>query len=184
MASDPYVAEISMFAGNFAPTGWALCNGQIMPISQNTALFSLLGTMYGGNGQTTFALPNLQATIPMCHGQGQGLSERFQGEMGGADTVALLTSEIPVHSHPVESGSATPSLRCASGPGNQTSPVGNVSASETHGVTATYGDSGAAQMALPVTTQATGSSVPHNNLPPLLAVTFIIALQGVFPPRG
>src|SRR3989304_3477605 len=97
--ADPFVAEIRIFPFNFAPTGWAFCGGQLLPISQNTALFSLLGTMYGGNGQSTFALPNLQGAAPLHHGQGPGLSERFQGETGGSETVTLLESEIPAHTH-------------------------------------------------------------------------------------
>ena len=97
--ADPFVAEIRIFAGNFAPTGWAVCNGQLMPISQNTALFSLLGTMYGGDGKSTFALPDLQGSAPMFWGQGPGLSLRDQGEQSGTNTVTLLESEIPAHAH-------------------------------------------------------------------------------------
>src|SRR3954470_13187884 len=103
--SDPFVAEIRMFGFNFAPTGWAQCNGQLLPISQNTALFSLLGTMYGGDGKTTFALPDLQGRVPMMHGQGPGLSLHDQGEAGGSESVTLPESEIPVHSHAL--GAAT-----------------------------------------------------------------------------
>ena len=99
--ADPFVAEIRIFPFNFAPRGWAWCNGQILPISQNTALFSLLGTTYGGNGQTTFALPNMQGNAPMHPGQGPGLTEHFLGEMSGSETVTLLDSEIPAHSHAV-----------------------------------------------------------------------------------
>ena len=97
--TDQFVGEIRMFAGNFAPTGWALCNGQLMPISQNTALFSLLGTTYGGDGRTTFALPNLQGNVPLNSGAGAGLTQRSQGETGGASTVTLLQTEMPAHSH-------------------------------------------------------------------------------------
>src|ERR1700726_3001923 len=97
--SNPFVAEIRIFTGNFAPTGWALCNGQLMPISQNTALFSLLGTTYGGDGRSNFALPNMQGNAPMAPGQGPGLSLHDLGETGGSDTVTLLESEIPSHSH-------------------------------------------------------------------------------------
>src|ERR1700681_3416940 len=97
--SNPFVAEIRIFAGNFAPTGWALCDGQLLPISQNTALFSLLGTTYGGDGRTTFALPNLQGAAPLNSGQGVGLSDRFLGESGGSQTVTLLETEIPTHAH-------------------------------------------------------------------------------------
>src|SRR2546423_9596681 len=97
--SDPFVAEIRMFAGNFAPKGWATCDGQLLPISQNTALFSLLGTYYGGDGKSNFALPDLQGQTPIGQGQGAGLSERFLGEAGGTDNVTLLTSEMPLHNH-------------------------------------------------------------------------------------
>src|SRR5438034_4503587 len=97
--ADPFVAEIRLFGFNFAPKGWAMCNGQLLPISQNTALFSLLGTTYGGNGQTTFALPNLQGSVPMGAGQGQGLSVRDLGEAGGSEAVTLLASEMPAHTH-------------------------------------------------------------------------------------
>ena len=109
--SNPFVAEIRMFAGNFAPTGWALCNGQLLPISQNTALFSLLGTFYGGDGKSTFALPNLEGSTPIGQGQGAGLSERFLGESSGTDFITLLTSEIPVHTH-VARAHASGTARC------------------------------------------------------------------------
>src|SRR5688572_16915190 len=103
--SSPFVAEIRMFGFNFPPTGWALCNGQLLPISQNTALFSLLGTFYGGDGKSTFALPNLQNSSPMHQGQGSGLSDRFLGEMPGSSTVTLIESEIPMHTHTVSGSS-------------------------------------------------------------------------------
>src|SRR3954466_9868395 len=107
MAS-PFVAEIRIFGFNFAPTGWAICNGQLMPISQNTALFSLLGTTYGGDGHSTFALPNLQGRAPMHPGQGPGLSLHDLGESGGSDTVTLLQSEIPTHSHTARADTVDP----------------------------------------------------------------------------
>ena len=117
MAS-PFVAEIRMFAGNFAPTGWALCNGQILPISQNTALFSLLGTTYGGNGQSTFALPDLQGSVPIHPGQGSGLSLYDLGQQSGSETVTLLQTEIPAHNHPIvvrPTGQVPPPLGAAAG---------------------------------------------------------------------
>ena len=104
--TDQFVGEIRIFAGNFAPTGWALCNGQLLPISQNTSLFSLLGTMYGGDGKSTFALPNLQGAAPLMAGQGNGLSNRVQGEIGGEATVTLTAAEMPTHSHPVNGSSS------------------------------------------------------------------------------
>src|SRR5215210_4937293 len=108
--ADPFVAEIRMFGFNFAPTGWAQCNGQLLPISQNTALFSLLGTYYGGDGKSTFALPNLQESVPVHTGQGQGLSERFLGEQSGTPTVTLLETEIPVHNHFMQANAAPATL--------------------------------------------------------------------------
>jgi microcystin-dependent protein len=172
--SNPFVAEIRIFAGNFAPTGWALCDGQLMPISQNTALFSLLGTTYGGDGKSTFALPDLQGMAPMHQGQGAGLSDRFLGETAGEPAVTLLTTEMPIHSHQAR----------ATGAGNQTSPVN--AAWGTLGTTRTppplYATSGNVQMS-PLALSLAGGGLPHNNMSPYLCLTFIIALQGVFPPR-
>src|SRR5687767_14713453 len=170
--SNQFVAEIRMFAGNFAPTGWALCNGQLLPISQNTALFSLLGTFYGGDGKSTFALPNLQDRTPMFWGQGPGLTDRVQGEEGGTDSVTLLQSEIPVHSH---------QLLCATDDVNSLSPINAMpGAAESVGLYRRGANSTmSASTLLPQ-----GASLPHNNRQPYLAVTFIIALSGVFPPRS
>jgi microcystin-dependent protein len=172
--SDPFVAEIRIFAGNFAPTGWAFCNGQLLPISQNTALFSLLGTTYGGDGKSTFALPNLQGASPMQPGQGPGLSLRDLGEVGGEDTVTLLQSEIPVHAHDLRGTGADDD--------NSLSPVGAMpGATESVGVyRAGTGNTAMSPQAL----QLLGGSLPHNNRQPYLGLTFIIALQGIFPPRG
>ncbi len=173
--SDPFVAEIRIVGFNFAPRGWAFCNGQILPLSQNTALFSLLGTTYGGNGQSNFALPNLQGSAPMQQGQGPGLSQRFLGEQSGTPTVTLLTAEMPTHNHQAQANS---------GGNNKTSPVGN--SWSTLGATRTppplYSDTQNSQMS----GQAlglTGSDFPHNNMSPYLGLNFIIALQGIFPPR-
>lgn len=175
--SNPFVAEIRIFAGNFAPAGWAQCTGQILPIAQNTALFSLLGTTYGGDGRSTFALPNLQGRAPMQAGQGQGLSLRDLGEDGGEDSVTLQQSEMASHSHAM-SGSSNPS--------NQTTPAGNVPAAGSARGIVVYSDAGPASQ-VPMSAQAmsvTGGNQPHNNLPPYLGLTFIIALQGVFPARS
>ena len=173
--SNPFVAEIRIFAGNFAPRGWATCDGQILPISQNTALFSLLGTTYGGNGQSTFALPNLQGSAPMHAGQGPGLSQRFLGEMCGESAVTLLTSEMPVHGHTAQATSGS----------NQDSPAGNAwsSIGTTRTPPALYQTTQNAQMS-PQALALTGGSQPHNNMSPFLCLTFIIAMQGVFPPRN
>lgn len=173
--SDAFVGEIRMVGFNFAPTGWAFCNGQLLPISQNTALFSLLGTMYGGNGQSTFALPDLQGSAPMHAGQGPGLTERFIGEASGSSTVTLLESEIPAHNHIVSGVSGT-------GP---TSPANN---SWGTGVGRTpppsYQNGNPNVTMSPNALGVTGSSSPHNNMQPYLVVNFIIAMQGIFPPRG
>ncbi|HMJ08912.1 MAG TPA: tail fiber protein [Pyrinomonadaceae bacterium] len=175
--AEAFVAEIRIFAGNFAPTGWALCNGQLMPISQNTALFSLLGTFYGGNGQSSFGLPNLQDSVPIHHGQGPGLTDRFLGESGGSESVTLLTTEIPVHNHFMRGhGQDDADLQA---------PNPNRSIARSKGGPNAYQTNSSANL-VPMAFQSlsvTGSSLPHNNMQPYLAVTFIIALQGVFPPR-
>jgi microcystin-dependent protein len=173
--SDPFVAEIRMFAGNFAPTGWATCDGQLLPISQNTALFSLLGTFYGGNGQTTFALPDLQGAAALGQGQGPGLSHYDLGQASGTQFVTLLDSEMPAHTH---------ALRANFNPGdvNDPSPARSLARS---GAGFLY-QSNTTQNLVGMSPQAvavSGNSFPHNNMQPYLTVTFIIALQGVFPPR-
>lgn len=172
--ADPFVAEIRIFPFNFPPKGWAWCNGQLLPISQNTALFSLLGTTYGGDGKSTFALPDLEGRLPMAPGQGAGLSLHFLGETGGSDTVTLLESEIPAHAHTVRA--VAPVIA------NQDDASSNVMLATTTGVNA-YAPPGplvalAAEALAPV-----GGDQPHNNLMPYLTLYFNIALQGVFPPR-
>jgi microcystin-dependent protein len=174
--SNPFVAEIRIFPFNFAPTGWAFCNGQIMPLSQNTALFSLLGTTYGGDGKTNFALPNLQGSAPLHPGQGPGLSLYDLGETGGETEVTLLTSEMPSHQH---------LANCSSHDGALPSPSNNV-----------WGDVGGRNVKVYATAAGTsvnmsplciggaGGNQPHNNMPPYLTLNYCIALQGVFPPRS
>jgi microcystin-dependent protein len=169
--ADPFVAEIRMFAGNFAPRGWALCNGQILPIAQNTALFSLLGTTYGGDGRNTFALPNLQGRAPMQPGQGPGLSLRDLGEQGGQEVVTLLESQMPGHNHPLAAFGAAATTG---------TPAASVSLAQTAAGTSIYGPAADLQS---LGTPA-GGGQPHNNMQPYLALTFIIALQGIFPPRS
>lgn len=176
---DQYLGEIRIFTGDFAPLGWALCNGQRMSIAQNTALFSLLGTNYGGDGRTTFALPDLRDKAPLQAGQGNGLSLRDLGEIGGAASVTVAAAQMPSHTHAVN---------CVSGCGDQNIPVGTIWA-EAHisrqGIPMYAADasSGALQMGAPALADA-GGNQPHNNLPPTLALNFIIALQGIFPPRS
>ena len=172
--SAPFVAEIRIFACNFAPTGWAFCDGQLLPISQNTALFSLLGTYYGGDGKSTFALPDLQGSSPMQPGQGQGLSEHFLGEVGGEQFVTLLQSEIPAHNHTMSGATQDPALAKA------VSPNASWALSQGGGI---YQPSANTQLAVEAVAP-TGSSLPHNNMQPYLTLNFCIALQGVFPPRS
>jgi microcystin-dependent protein len=176
--SNPFVAEVRIFTGNFAPKGWALCDGQLLPISQNTALFSLLGTTYGGDGKSNFALPNLQGCAPMQAGQGPGLSLRDLGETGGEQTVTLLQTEMPAHSH---SAQATTDLTTPNA-----SPTNNLWASGQKGFGNVYTPSVAGQNKpmSPFGTSIAGGNLPHNNMPPFLGLTFIIALQGVFPARS
>jgi microcystin-dependent protein len=172
--ADQFVAEIRMFAGNFAPVGWAFCNGQIMPISQNTALFSLLGTNYGGNGVSNFALPNLQGVAPIQQGQGPGLSPRVIGEAGGSPTVTLLATELPAHTH---------AAHAVAGGADATNPAGELWANQA-GRTPPPAYASSANTAMSQAALATaGGGQPHNNMPPYLAVNFIIALQGIFPSR-
>lgn len=173
---DPFVAEIRIFPFNFAPKGWAFCDGQILPLSQNTALFSLLGTTYGGDGKSTFALPDLQGSVPMQPGQGPGLSQHDLGEIGGSDTVSLLQSEIPAHSHTFNCKGIPP-------PSASPSPTSSSVLGRSNGGTA-YASTVAnlAPMSGNVLAPA-GSSFPHNNLMPYLVLNFCIALQGVYPPR-
>jgi microcystin-dependent protein len=175
--SDPFIAEIRITPYNFAPRGWAFCNGQTLSISQNTALFSLLGTNYGGNGVSTFNLPNLQGRAPLHQGQGQGLSLRILGEPGGQDTTTLLAAQMPLHTHGVRSQTAG---------GNNADPAGNVWASPgaTRGLRAYNPAAGTGGAMAPTAISVTGSGQPHNNLMPYLALNFVIALQGIYPPRS
>lgn len=172
--SSPFVAEIRIFGFNFAPTGWAQCNGQILPISQNTALFSLLGTMYGGNGQSTFALPNLEGSVPMFFGQGQGLSLYDEGQAGGSTTITLLTSEMPQHNHFWQANNAPATLNAP----DNTRSIARSSGGT--GYKLIVPDAQFAFQAVGIT----GNSLPHNNVQPYLVLNFCIAMQGVFPPRG
>ncbi len=169
--SEPFVAEIRIFAGNFAPRSWAFCNGQLLPISQNTALFSLIGTTYGGDGRTTTALPNLKGRAPMHPGRGPGLTSKRLGQRGGSEMITLSEAQIPNHTH---------TLR-GSGEDNDTSqPAGHVYGGD---VAAYAAPNNLGSMAGEILDND-GGSQPHNNLQPFLTLTFIIALQGLYPSRS
>jgi microcystin-dependent protein len=171
--SDPFIGEIRMAGFNFAPRGWAYCNGAILSIAQNDALFALLGTTYGGDGQTTFALPNLAGRLPLNQGQGPGLSPRTLGEMGGVESVTLTAQQLPAHTH---------ALAAASAGARTASAAGNLVAS---GEADIYSRDPGQPVALsPNQLGVAGGSQPHTNLQPALAVNFIIAIEGIFPSRN
>jgi microcystin-dependent protein len=170
---DPYIGQIMLFAGNFAPVGWALCNGQLMSISQNSALFAILGTTYGGDGVTTFGLPDLRGRVPLHFGQGPGLGNYTLGEKAGVEAVTLTTQQMPIHGHAFTPG-------CSTDPPNAQTPENSVPAQLD---TQVYGSEANAAMRPGNSTNA-GGSQPHDNLQPYLCVTFIIALQGIFPSRS
>jgi microcystin-dependent protein len=171
---DPFVGEIRVVGFNFAPTGWAQCNGQLLPLSQNTALFSLLGTFYGGDGKSTFALPNLQGMAPLNWGQGPGLSNYDLGQSAGVQTVTLLQSEIPAHTH-IASARNDPAELQAPAPDR-------AMARSTNGFA--YLPSPPNVNLAPQVLSIVGGDQPHNNMQPVLTLNYIIALQGVFPPRS
>ena len=173
--SDPFIGEIRLFGFNFAPQGWAQCNGQLLQISQNTALFSILGVTYGGDGRTTFALPNLQGRSALSAGQGPGLSSRVLGQSGGEAAVTLTSGEIPQHTH---TAAASTNL------GDQASPANTLWATGAGGRGQNFYASGADVAMSSQAIGPAGGGQPHNNLPPYLALNFCIALQGVFPPRS
>ena len=171
--AQPYIGEIRMFAGSFAPAGWAFCDGQLMPISENDALFVVLGTTYGGDGQETFALPNLQSRIPIHAGTGPGGITRIIGETGGTESVTLTTQTIPVHNHPLLASTAT---------GTQNSPAGEVLASGSSVLI--YRPQAPSQPMAAQTISPTGGSQPHDNMVPYLCLSFIISLFGLFPQQN
>lgn len=172
--ADPFVAEIRIFPFNFAPMGWAWCDGQLMPLAQNTAIFSLLGTTYGGNGKSNFALPDIRGRAVMHPGQGPGLSLHNLGETGGSETVSLLESEIPAHSH---------ALRASIDGATDDTPQGNILAN-TSATGNIYTSIASLASMSDVSLAPAGGDQPHNNLQPYLTFYFCIALQGVFPPIG
>lgn len=167
---DPFIGEVRMFAANFAPRGWALCDGQVLPIQDNQALFALLGTMYGGDGRTTFALPDLRGRAPVHAGSGAGLTTRSVGDRIGVEEVALSVEELPAHAHDVS---------CSGSSGTCQTPVGHVLAEEPDNA---YVPEGSERMAS-TTIQETGGGQGHDNLQPSLVLNFIIAVEGTFPSR-
>lgn len=171
--SEPFLAEIRIFAGNFAPRGWAFCDGQLLPISQNTALFSLIGTTYGGDGRTTTALPNLQGRAPMHPGRGPGLTSRRLGEKGGSETVTLTEAQMPNHSH---------TMMANPNPAEQPTPVNNALARSVGG--SIYGDANNLVPFSAATMPSAGGGQAHNNMQPFLTLNFIIALVGLYPSRS
>jgi len=174
--SEPFIAEIRIFASNFAPRGWAFCNGQLLPISQNTALFSLIGTTYGGDGRTTTGLPDLQGRAPMHPGTGPGLASRRLGQEGGVESVTLSEAQNPSHNHTINAA-ANPAEAPGPGPSG-----GNALGRSVGG--AYYATSTNPVPFNSATMQNTGGGQAHNNLQPFLAINFIIALQGVYPSRS
>lgn len=166
--SDPYVGEIRMFGGNFAPVGWALCQGQLLSIAENEALFQLIGTTYGGDGQSTFAVPNLASRLPVHAGPNFVL-----GEVGGEESVTLTTQQMPAHGHPVMASTAA---------GSQAGPAGNVLADST--AVALYSGNAPNESLAAPTVQPAGGNQPHDNMQPFLAINFIIALEGIFPSQN
>lgn len=170
--SDPFIAEVRIWAGNFAPRGWAFCNGQLLPLAQNTALFSIIGTTYGGDGRTTLALPDLQGRAPMHPGNGPGLTARRLGEKGGVEMVNLSPEQMPAHNH---------TMQAQSRPGDLSDPAGRVLARS--GGNAYHAADTTVQMA-PQTLANSGGSASHNNMQPFLTLTFIIALVGLYPSRN
>jgi microcystin-dependent protein len=181
--ADPFVGEIRMFGGNFAPRGYALCAGQLMPISVNPALFSIIGTFYGGNGTSTFALPNLQGRVPLNQGQGPGLTQRDIGEIGGEPNVTLNINELAAHNHPMQGRAVV----AETGAPGKTTALAKPSPATNPAYQTSLGSPNQQLNAASVSpaggTQA-GNAVPHNNMQPYLVVNFIIALQGVFPSRN
>ena len=173
-AQEPILGEIRMFAGNFAPYGWAFCQGQLLPISQNTALFSLLGTTYGGDGRTTFALPDLRGRVPVGFGQGPSLSNRVIGEKFGTETVTLTTAQMPAHSHTVNAVTTE---------GNQNLPTNSLPAN-TKALDKEYSDANANTTMKATMVNPTGGNQPFGVTQPSLGVNFIIALQGIYPSRN
>jgi microcystin-dependent protein len=175
--SEPFIAEIRIFAGNFAPRGWAFCNGQLLPIAQNTALFSLVGTIYGGDGRTTFGLPDMQGRAPMHPGGGPGLTPRRLGERGGATTVTLSEAQMPSHTHGLRASSVATDEEGTSNPANTVTGVTDLS-------DAIYAPAASLTSMHPAALTSVGNGQAHENMQPFLTINFIIALVGLFPSRS
>lgn len=172
---EPFIGQIILFAGNFAPRGWALCDGQLLPISQNQALFSILGTTYGGDGRTTFGLPDLRGRVPVHQGHGPGLSDYHLGQKGGIETVTLTAAQMPPHAH---------SLHANENPGDSPDPAG-AAISDSKGRDRDFQKSGEVNVTMSASSiGSTGGNQPHENRQPYLAVNYIIALQGIYPSRS
>lgn len=192
MSTEPFLSEIVIFSFDFAPKGWARCSGQLLPISQNQALFALLGTTFGGDGRTTFALPDLRGRAPLGQGQGPQLSSYQLGQTSGAETSTLSASHLPAHTHAVTPSSLTATARGTSAPGNQQTPVGALPAVDASGALGRYSDSGpnasmqasAVGVSGTLGASTTGSGQAHENRQPYLAMTVCIALQGIFPSQA
>jgi microcystin-dependent protein len=188
MSIEPYISELALFPFNFAPKGWALCHGQLLPINQNQALFALIGTTYGGNGQTTFALPDLRGRVPLGFGQGPATSY-FPGERAGAEAITLSASNLPPHVHAIDPNALTGTARCSDAAADQRSPAAGVPAVEVAGVTATYSSDApdsnmrAGSVNVATTSAMAGGGQPHGNMQPYLVLNYCIALQGIFPSR-
>jgi microcystin-dependent protein len=186
--SQPFVGQIILVGFNFAPNGFLPCDGSLQSIAQYDTLFNLIGTTYGGDGQTTFALPDLRGRVPMGQGSGPGLTSRTIGEAGGSETATLTTANLPVHTHAIDATNVTASVACKAGPGNSQSPVGNIPAGEAAGVTMTYASpsadtamAGTVSAGNSVPTAPTGGGAAHDNMQPYLAMQYCIAWAGVFP---
>jgi microcystin-dependent protein len=172
--SNPFIGEIRMFGGTFAPAGWAMCQGQLMAISQNDALFTLIGTTYGGDGQETFGIPDLQGRAPVHMGQGPGISQNYQiGEKAGVESVTLTTNQIPIHNHAVVTSTAL---------ANSADPTNQIYAQSTQILV--YTQDVATKFFAPTSMQPAGGSQPHDNMQPFLVITFILSLFGVFPSQN
>lgn len=176
---DEYIGIIKIFAGNFAPRGWAFCDGQLLSISQNSALFSILGTTYGGNGQTTFALPDLRGRAPIGSRQGPGLTNYSLGEMGGAEAVTLATTQIPLHSHTLNVNNGKAGVAVPTTSSSIAAPV-DINGDAANGFSQTAPNT----QISPASIGATGGNQPHENMAPYLALNYIICLQGIFPSRN